>query len=147
MMFHNMGVAMEDVTQVESEVCPHCGAKMVKYWHRLNRPLCQALELLAKTEGKSSRNGVHLRNSGLFTHEQMCNIQKLVYWGMVVKGRESGAWSVTDVGRKFVAGKLRVREGVQTYRGTVLGFRGKRVAFSEVGDVRWRKLDDYAGGK
>jgi DNA-directed RNA polymerase subunit RPC12/RpoP len=94
--------------------CPHCGAKIVRYKHRMNRNLLVALHRLWRFAGRSPVNIKELN----LTRNQWDNFQKLRYWDLVAKSAHRGEWFVTWKGYRFLTNSgLRIPLWVQTYRG------------------------------
>lgn len=103
-----------------NDICEHCGAKIVRYWHRLNKPLVSAM---IKIYLKAGLNPVKI--SEFLGHNQVCNFQKLKYWEFVRKAQDSdgeegkgGMWKLTSRAEQFIKGYLQVPQKVQTYRGS-----------------------------
>jgi len=118
--------------------CPHCGAKMVEYRHRLNRGLVTVMRRLHAAGGRAKLADLDL------TVSMWDNAQKLGYFGLIAKTyingrRVKGMWQLTDLGRRFLAGEASVREVVVTYRGKVQGFEGGEVGVADIDP-----LTDYA---
>ena len=121
---------------METEICECCGAKMVKYWHTLNKPLCSALCKLY-VENKP----VNIADT--FTHNQTCNFQKLKYYSFVRKSTESGKWEITERGKDFCEKKIKVQMRVQTYRGKVTDMTGTPVYIDEIMKETYDKIGEY----
>jgi len=118
--------------------CPHCGAKMVEYRHRLNRGLVTVMRRLHAAGGRAKLADLDLTNS------QWDNSQKLSYFGLIEKTfiagrRVRGMWEITDLGRRFLAGEASVRGVAVTYRGKVQSFEGGHVFVADIDP-----LTDYA---
>ena len=121
----------------DPDLCPTCGAKIVRYRHTMNKALVTGLATLAAAGGEAS-----LADLGL-TRNQVDNFQKLRYWGLVEKvhredgTRVAGVWRVTREGYAFLSGR-RVYRAVWTYRGEFEcaddedGFRVPTVAARDV---------------
>lgn len=114
--------------------CPHCGAKMVEYRHSLNAGLVTALRRLRDAGGDSGASGggeANLADLGL-TRNQWDNFQKLRYFDLVeqveVDGRRKrGVWRVTERGRDWLDGAIRVPMRAVTYRGERVAYEGPAV--------------------
>ena len=114
----------------ESKCCPTCGAKMVKYKHRLNKGLCNALLKLYNYGGIAPLDKLNLSKS------EYCNFQKLKYWDFIRKaelpeGHKGGVWEITSRGNSFVQGYERP-ELVVTYRGQFSKWEGKLISMKDV---------------
>lgn len=99
--------------------CERCGAKMLKYRHKLNKPMVRALLKIYSVYGE---NPVRISEVGL-THNQICNFQKLRYWGLVDKfkdnagDRRGGVWFITMKGSLFLENRCALPLRVWTWRG------------------------------
>ena len=117
-----------------SETCEACGAKVVEYKHRLNRPLIEALATAFKVAGIGPFQVGKLE----LTHSQQANFQKLRYWGLVERcvteknKHRGGWWRVTMFGARFLLGHKQTRIMSITFRGQVRRMEGEVVA---VGDI------------
>ena len=94
------------------EFCAHCGAKVVKYKHKLNKPLVSAMIRIYSI----ARLG-EVNISELLSHAQVCNFQKLKYWDFVIPGENSGYWKLTSTAEGFIQGLTEASLSVWTYRG------------------------------
>jgi len=125
--------------------CHHCSAKMVKYTHILNKQMISSLVLLAKAGGRAN-----LRDLGL-GRVKFQNFQKMRYFGLVRYGyhedgtRAGGVWEVTDRGYRFLAGEIKIRKRVKSYRGKFSeSVKGECVSMRTLKFARWRHQKDYA---
>lgn len=131
------------------EHCETCGAKIVKYWHSLNKPLCSAIIKIYRLHGVNK----YVKVSDLgFTHNQLANFQKLRYWGLVRKMEEEplakgGFWCITDYGEMFVKGEIRIPKRVETYRSKATGEAEGLVLISDIVEGYQYKKDYVMGAK
>jgi len=108
--------------------CPHCGSSVQEHRHRLNRPLVEALERVAR-EAEYLPKPVHISKLGL-NHGQLANFQKLQYWGLVEayvtpeNKRRRGWWAVTIHGLNFLFGRTSVPRNVWTLHSKRQRFEG-----------------------
>jgi len=118
--------------------CECCGAKNVEYRHGLTASLVKALEIFIE----KNEYGLSLEESGL-SHTQICNFQKLRYWGLIDRIPYSSEWYVTDSGVDFINGVSYCRRHVWTYRGEFVRFEGE---FGKITDVYggWKTRVEYA---
>lgn len=122
-----------------TEYCDCCGAKLVKYWHRLNKGLCGAM---IRVYMKNKTGAVKI--SEILTHNQVCNFQKLKYWCLVEKIGEQekgGHWRLTYHGERFVKGEIAIPLKVQTFRGKTFDLSGEVVKIGDVVDGYQYKSD------
>lgn len=119
--------------------CECCGARIVKYWHRLNKGLCGAL---VRVYSKARLNPIKI--SEVISHTQACNFQKLSYWGLVEKAEKEGYWKVTPLGQSFILKNISIPLRVQTFRGKAIDEDQERVEIKDVIEgYQWR--EDYLG--
>jgi NDP-sugar pyrophosphorylase family protein len=111
------------------ENCGCCGARIRKYTHKINKPLCAAL---IKAYQKHGIHKFKLSELGLST-SQFCNFQKLRYFNLVFSvDKEQGVWFVTGVGEEFVKGMVTVSSHVTTFRGVVDTYGDHQVFLGEI---------------
>jgi hypothetical protein len=120
-----------------SGTCPHCGAKMVEYRHRLSRPLVSALARLEKAGGRAN-----IAEIGL-THNQVCNFQKLRYWGFVWKVG-NGEWELTEHGREFLNHGVPTYTNAITFRGKQVRMEGKAIYARELLPESYQRREEFA---
>jgi hypothetical protein len=135
-----MNVTTEDS---DDGLCPHCGAKMVKYRHGISVPLVTGLRRLLHAGG----GPINIKELGL-TRNQWDNFQKLRYWGLVVQvevdgQRKKGVWQITPQGQHFLFNEQAIPRRVWTYRGEFQHADGDAtVRITEVVDW-YEKREDY----
>lgn len=112
------------------EICPHCQAKIIKYTHSLRSGTLVMIFvkfvklLLDKTWGEANpaKHG--------FTTNEYNNFQKLRYWNLIEKGKESGNWKITDQGWDFFFEENSIPIEAITYRGNVQGYSEEKTIMS-----------------
>lgn len=115
-------------------VCEHCGSKAVEYTFSFNKGLATFLVRLYE-EGKPARTDT----LGL-TYSQRTNSQKLRYWGLAAPvvneeaKKKAGWWEITDRGKAFVEGKMRIRRKVVMCRNQFVRYEGSLIGIDEVFD-------------
>ena len=121
-------------------LCPHCGGSVDIHTHRLNEGLVRALFYISQHPEPVNPNNA-------LTNVQSRNFQKLRYWGLITKHydedgkRVSGFWTITEVGKRFLAG-ARIPHSVETYRAETIRIFGEKVGPNEV-DSEYMHHDDY----
>lgn len=125
----------------EHTKCPHCGASMKMYWHRLTPGIIKALIKARSHVYRTGINRFHLYDdlvgdTELTTTEQM-NWTKLRFHGLVAKSRkdgaiESGYWLITSRGFQFLRGDIAIPKRVQTFRNKVVDHDPDRVDIGQV---------------
>jgi hypothetical protein len=121
---------------MKPEICECCGAKIYRYWHKLNKPLCQALLKFFET-GREKK----VSDLGL-SHSQICNFQKLKYWGLIKKSTGK-LWKITHDGTMFCLGQLSIADRVQTFRDRPVKYSEKLIDIAGILPDEYRKLQDY----
>ena len=123
--------------------CEHCGATMVEYKHGMSVPLIEGLTALNNAGGIAN-----LKDLGL-DRNQWDNFQKLRYWDLVEKHyeggkRAGGTWSITQKGKDFLSGVLKINSRVVTYRGVRVKYLGVSVSAQEILENGYKQRIDYA---
>ncbi len=126
------------------KLCPHCGAKMVEYKHLLSKNLLRGFVRVVKAHAPSHR--FSFKNCENLSYSQAANLQKLKYWRLIDKpvddDAKGGEWVITDLAFQFLAGELRIRPSVWTYRSVVKRYEGEPVTIMQITEG-WRYRPDY----
>lgn len=117
----------------ESKKCPHCGANMKAFWHKVNSGLIgcliKAIEYV-KTHNKNSFNLNHDLN---LSNVEYNNFQKLRFHGLVAKVDEKpGHWLITKRGGQFLRGEIVIPLRVQSFRNKVKDHSPQTIHISEL---------------
>lgn len=138
----------------EENICPHCGAKMQAYWHKLTPGLVGALVKLRAGVDKSKVNHINPdKDLDGTPHElkknERSNLSKLRFHGLIAKYKEGGEriqgeWLITRRGFAFLRGEEAVPSKVKTYRNKVVDHDPRLITISEVfGEVPYfERLQD-----
>ena len=122
---------------MEIKRCKLCGSRLIQYRHVLNKPMIEALYTLSRCGGTANIAEINI------THNQICNFQKLRYWGLAAKEKESGVWYVTKRGYGFLAGYESVPKRVVTFRGNLVKYEGDQVCIRDFFEEDYWKRIDY----
>lgn len=120
------------------DTCPHCGASMSRYWHRLSKGLVQTLVKFKMAVIEKQENKIHVPKEVVLTKNEYNNFQKLRYHALVAKSRnakgdhDSGYWVLTRRGNEFLKGLITVPEKVQTFRNKITDRSTNRVSVHDV---------------
>lgn len=118
------------------QYCEACGAKMIAYKKKLNKPICSAMIKIYKKLGANQFGDIAKLDN--LSHQQKCNFQVLEYWGMMKrpspedKTARGGWWAVTDLGEKFIKGEVSMPIWIRTYRGKAKERSNEMVKISDV---------------
>ena len=108
--------------------CPTCGQFVRLYKRKLGSPQTKALILLYHKNNDNNNDWVHVRD---ITRDLnvTSDFSKNIYWNLIeekpLSGEDkktSGFWRITNKGRAFVEGKLKVKSHVLIYNAKVVGF-------------------------
>lgn len=118
------------------ELCPHCGASMKAYWHRLTPGLVNTLVKIYNRVQVKNENCVSKRELSL-THSEYGNFQKLRFHGLIARYRPDGRWDrmswlITRRGGQFLRGEIQVPARVRTFRNKVTGHDEELVDIKKV---------------
>lgn len=134
----------------EQHNCPHCGASLKKYWHKLTPGLVRALVKVYKVISEKSENCVSKDDLDL-THSEYGNFQKLRFHALIAKYKvdgkwQRGKWLMTKRGGDFLKGKIAVPAKVQTFRNKVVAHDFQRVYVKDILSVEpyFEHYEDFA---
>lgn len=131
----------------EETTCPHCGAKIKKWWHRLTPGLVGCLVKAIKLVHQKNENIVSLAELDL-SHTEYTNFYKLRLHGLIAKYRidgewQRGKWLITKRGAQFLADRLAVPVRVETLRNKVVGHDEVRLYIHEIMSSDLPEFDGY----
>ena len=140
-IFHTLEEAQEYVKTgaftAPGVYCPCCGQKAKVYSRKLNSTIAHGLIHIDRYFKQNPKaEWVHMLD--LFTRLRICKTNEgalLAHWGLIEdqEGTKEdgnphvGLWRITELGKKFVAGKILMPEKVILFDGRVLGFTEKKV--------------------
>jgi hypothetical protein len=104
----------------ENQRCPHCGANMAVWSHRLTPGLVSVLVKAIEFVHRTNRNRFHLQKDLDLTKSQFTNAQKLRYHALIAKTDDEGYWLITARGGAFLRGEIKVPATVKTFRNRVI---------------------------
>lgn len=111
------------------EYCPHCGASLKSYWHRLSPILIYALIKFKKGVLTKGENKIHLikdlQDENKLKPYEWKNWTKLRFHGLVAKYKikdkwERGYWLLTKRGNDFLNGRIEIPNKVRTFRNKII---------------------------
>lgn len=137
---------------IYQEVCPCCGHRERVYFHKLNKPMVNALKILCDMY-LSHKRRLKLHELGL-NNNDFNNFQKLQYWGLV--HRDADGYVPTRKAYDFLTNRTWVYDVEGTWKGNVIAidhpaWKNKKtprklITISNYGvilDYRYLKLEDY----
>lgn len=112
--------------------CPHCGARMKKYWHSATPGLVFALIKVKKAVIAKGENKIHPRFDAHFTANEWSNLTKLRFHALIAKSESRGYWLLTHRGSQFLLGNLAIPKRVLTWRNKVVDYDPEKVFVKDV---------------
>lgn len=117
--------------------CPYCGAKTLKYWHKLTPILVHTLMKFYDASLIKQKNVLHIPNDVDLTKQEYNNFQKLRFHALIAKYKENcihkrGYWLITSRGFDFLFNRISVPKKVQTYRNHVVNHSDTLVYIKDV---------------
>ena len=109
--------------------CPCCNQFVKMYKRKLNSTMARSLVRLYHLD---KFNSIYYHNVNIVksVSESVGDFAKLLYWGMIEQKpndddkskKNAGMWKITDKGRMFVEGKIKVPKHVNVYNSKPYGF-------------------------
>jgi len=122
--------------------CPTCGQSTDKNKHNLARMLATILMSV-----QDFTVPFHLQKDTNLTKNQYNNFQKLRYWELVSNHDvDSGYWYITDRGRKFLNGEIKIPYWVQTFNKRIVGWSDERISVQDCSNIAtntYKKKPEY----
>ncbi len=124
--------------------CPCCTQYAKRYRRPLNRHMVYALALLNREQRRDASKWIHVPTFLHAVAREGVTVRggdyaKLVHWGLLVAKPEirgdgsprAGYFKVTDKGRAFAEGRLKVPSHVLLFNEQFVGFSGKQISIGE----------------
>jgi len=130
--------------------CRCCGASLVMPTHALTRGLVSILLACAYTARHNDTYIVDTNDVEL-TYSQLCNLQKLRYFGLMVMLVEDGKhvprhWVITTRGWQFLARETKVFKQMRTFRNRIVHWdevEATEIPMVTIDEVMQSKQDPY----
>lgn len=130
--------------------CPACGQMAKVYRRQIHAAMAQALIILYRFEAANPGEWAHLPT---VLQRKQGDDAKLRYWDLIEEAAEqredggrAGYWRITDRGRRFVRGEIRVPKYALVYDSAFLGFDDDQtVDIRDALGTRFRYDDLMAG--
>ena len=109
--------------------CPCCKQTVKVYRRRLDKGKAKLLIKFYKADRHASgERWLHVKRDIFGGHDASGEHAKLRYWGLLEeRAPRSGEWRITDDGRRFVEGMLKVPCAAFTYNGDMLKLDDKEM--------------------
>jgi hypothetical protein len=105
--------------------CPHCGASMKVWEHRLTPAITNMLISFARAVKEKGINDIHFQKDIGASANECNNFPKLRYFGLITKvldedgTHKQGHWLITRRGGAFLRGEEAVHRSVKTFRNKI----------------------------
>jgi hypothetical protein len=119
--------------KTECKTCSCCGQKILRNRHGFTGGLAR---ILLKTAERYTV-GEHFRLKDFLTHVEICNFQKLAYFGLSEKHRNtlgehvSGEWTLTIRALNLIRGEEKVESWVETFANKVVDWSPERIGIAD----------------
>lgn len=121
--------------------CPCCGQFVKKYNRKITSSMAYGLLLLSKLSPE--KKWIHVDEIvkiSAISHKAIADFPKFKYWGLIIASDEqredgskrNGMWMITDKGRDFVNGVVKIPSRVLIYNSKFIGFDGDDVTIQEI---------------
>jgi len=124
---HDAAASMSDET-----TCNECGHVRRIYKRRLPKADLDTLSQLYGKDQSGDREWFHIRE--IKRHKSGCGFAKFRYWGLIEEShnddsekKNAGYWRLTDHGRQFMAGEIKIRTHARIADAVCIGFAGGSV--------------------
>ena len=123
------------------EICQGCGREMAAYEISITPGIMNALRKLIRSVREKGVNEVHLVKDTKLTHNEINNITRLRFHGLVAKcyegtgeekKRKSGYWLVTKRAADFIKGDIQLPVSVTVFNDRIVSKSETYVTIAEV---------------
>lgn len=124
------------------EICNGCGREMAAYEISLTPGIMNALRKLIRAVREKGVNEIHLVKDSNLTHNEINNITRLRFHGLVAKcyesteagekKRKSGYWLVTKRAADFIKGEIQLPVSVTVFNDRIVSKSETYVSIGEV---------------
>ena len=124
------------------EICQGCGREMAAYEISITPGIMNALRKLIRSVREKGVNEVHLVKDTRLTHNEINNITRLRFHGLVakcyetdaagVKKRKSGYWLVTKRAADFIKGEVVLPATVTVFNDRIVSKSESTISMAEV---------------
>lgn len=148
------------------EICNGCGREMAAYEISLTPGILNALRKLIKAVREKGVNEIHLVKDSNLTHNEINNITRLRFHGLVAKcyegtgenkKRKSGYWLVTKRAADFIKGEVVLPATVTVFNDRIVSKSESTISMAEVmkstpyfdtiEDIRYHEVKKTASGQ
>ena len=124
------------------EICQGCGREMAAYEISITPGIMNALRKLIKAVREKGVNEIHLVKDTNLTHNEINNITRLRFHGLVAKcyetgdsgdkKRKSGYWLVTKRAADFIKGEIEIPATVTVFNDRIVSKSETTIGIAEV---------------
>jgi len=115
--------------------CPCCEQLVKVQTQYFHKSLTEALFWIYFASSKVHTKHHHMNIHKTFAQLELSGLSsysKLEYWGLIKKHKsEKGYWKITEKGKSYLKGELKIKSKVLTYNGKVVSTTGKAFLVSE----------------
>ena len=149
------------------EICNGCGREMAAYEISLTPGIMNALRKLIRAVREKGINEIHLVKDSNLTHNEINNITRLRFHGLVAKcyesseagekKRKSGYWLVTKRAAQFIKGDIQLPVSVTVFNDrivsksetyvTIAEVMGSTPYFDTIEDIRYHEVHKNDSGQ
>jgi hypothetical protein len=114
--------------------CPACGQHVQLYDYKLFATSAYSLILLYRMDKNSDQEYFHIREyaEAQKGKARAPHFAELRFWGLIQRAdnddpakKSSGYWKITDLGKQFVRGEIKVQSRILVYNNKFQGFSAK----------------------
>lgn len=126
---------------IDGTQCPCCTQHAQIYTYRLYATSAMALIKLYNLDKFNDAGEFHVKDFAEATglHPRASHFAELRFWELVQKSdrkadktqKSSGYWSITDKGKAFVEGRIKVKESIRIFNNDFYGFSGDPITIEQ----------------
>ena len=142
---------------IEGKKCPHCNQYVKLYKRKITSSMAYALILIQKYFDNNDEEWLHVTNYlsklNIPTAVKGGDFAKLMHWKLLIKMKETrddgsdrvGYWKVTQKGKDFIKGNVKVPKFAGIYNQKFYGFSGDLISIKDALGTKF-KYDELMGG-
>ncbi len=112
-------------------VCPCCDQYAKNYVRKLNSAMAHGLILLYRYfREPTAEKFIHVERY-LAKYTRATDVYKLRFWELIESNGSVGMWRITEKGKKFVLGQIKVTKKIELYNDQLIGTSDELISFVE----------------